>query len=515
VTETQSNKKRIAKNTVALYLRMFFTMLVGLYTSRIVLQVLGVEDYGVYNIVGGVVGLLSFLNTTMSGATSRFLTFELGKGDFKKLSITFNSALLVHLGIAVFVFVVAESLGLWFLIHKIVIPEGRMNAAIWVYEFSILSTMISITQVPYNASIIAHENMRVFAFVEIFHALLKLAIVFLLCVVNEFDKLILYGCLTLLVSFLVAVIYRMYSIHHYEECHFQLLFDRQIVKEILSFSGYNLFGNFGSIINRQGTNIIINQFFGVAYNAASGLATTVADAISKFAHNVITAFRPAITKSYARNNYKEQEQLTKLALILSIYMLMLVSLPAIIEINFIIKLWLGIIPDGMEMFVKLILISNLFEIIKYIFVINVHATGNIKNVSISTGLILSLNPLVVYIVYKLFPNVSMAYVCLACAQFCLAIVVAVITKRRIPELHIGQLLLTVGKILSVAIVAGIITYLSIRLLDQSFKRVISTVLMYSLVFTSLTYCLCLSKGQRHQVITMILSKVSKNKSDKI
>ncbi len=457
--------------------------------------------------------MLSFLNATMSGATSRFLTFELGKGNLEKLSVTFNSALLVHFSIAIFVFLIAETIGLWFLINKIVIPEGRMRAAIWVYEFSILSTMISITQVPYNASIIAHENIRVFAIVEILHTLLKLAIVLLLCVVNEFDKLILYGCLTLLVSFIVAVIYRMYSIHHYGECHFQFCFDKIIIKEILSFSGYNLFGNFGSIINRQGTNIIINQFFGVAFNAASGLATTVADAISNFAHNVIAAFRPAITKSYAQNNYEEQEQLTKLALILSIYMLMLVSIPAMIEINYIIRLWLGIIPDGMEIFVKLILIANLFEIIKYIFVINVHATGKIKKVSIATGLILSLNPVAVYIVYRLVHCVSMAYVCLACAQFCLAIVVAIITKRRIPEFHIGQLLIAVGKILSVAIVTGFIIYLSTKLIEQSFKRVIVTVLMSSIVFTSLTYCLCLSKDQRHQVVTMIKSKISKKKYD--
>lgn len=505
---SQSNNKRIAKNAVALYFRMFLTMLVGLYTSRIVLQTLGVEDYGVYNIVGGVVGLLGFLNATMSGATSRFLTFELGRGDFNRLNLTFNSALLVHIGIAVIVFVVAETLGLWYLINRIVIPEGRMTAAIWVYEFSVLSAMISITQVPYNASIISHENMRVYAFVEIIFVLLKLGIVFLLWLTDEYDKLILYGALVLLVHLIVAMIYRIYSIKQYEECHFQIQFDRQIIKEIVSFSGFNLFANFGVVVNRQGTNIIINRFFGVVFNAASGLATTVADSISNFAHNIITAFRPAITKSYARNDIVEQEKLTKLALTISMYMMLLISIPAMIEINYIIRLWLGIIPEGMEMFVRLILIANLFEIIKYIFVINVHATGKVKDASIATGLILSSNPILVYIVYKVFPVVSMAYVCLVGAQVSLALVIAFITKKKIPEFHIGKLLLGIGKVLAVAIISYLITYFSIKTMDQSIMRVIVAVLISSIVFSSLTYVFCLDKGQKQYVVTTIKHKLS-------
>ena len=281
--------QRIARNAVMLYIRMFLTMIVGLYTSRVVLNVLGVEDFGTYGVVGGIVAMMGFLNASMSGATSRFLTFELGRGDQKRLADTFSSALIAHMMIALFVLVVAETVGLWFLTHKLVIPAGRMPAAHWVYQMSILSAMISITQVPYNATIIAHEKMDVYAYVEILNVTLKLLIVYLLTIGN-FDKLILYAALVLAVSIVIRMIYRVYCLRHFAESHFHWIWDKSILKPLLNFSGWDLYGNMAFTVRTHGANFILNSFYGVVLNAASGIAATVQGVVLGFSSNVVLAF---------------------------------------------------------------------------------------------------------------------------------------------------------------------------------------------------------------------------------
>ena len=272
--DTTSNNKRIAKNTIMLYIRMFISMVVGLYTSRVVLATLGVEDYGIYGVVGGVGAMMGFLNASMSGATSRFLTFELGRGDKDRLAKTFSSALIVHIAIAIIVFILAETVGLWFLCNKLNIPEGRMEAAHWVYQFSILATMLSITQVPYNATIIAHEKMDVYAYMEILNVTLKLLIVYLLTI-GDFDKLKLYAVLTFAVSLIIMMIYRIYCLRHFKESRFHWVWDKTYLTPLLSFSGWNLYGNFGGIAGNQANNFVINSFFGVVMNAAASVAFTV------------------------------------------------------------------------------------------------------------------------------------------------------------------------------------------------------------------------------------------------
>lgn len=495
--DTTSNK-RIAKNTLLLYVRMLFSMAVSLYTSRVVLQVLGVSDYGVYSVVGGVVGMLGFLNATMSGATSRFLTYELGREDKERLSQTFNAAIIVHIGIALFVFVVAETLGLWFVYHKLVIPDGRMTAAVWIYQFSILSTMIGITQVPYNASIIAHERMDIYAYVDILNTVLKLVIVYALLVFDT-DKLILYGWLLFAVSFLIAMINRIYSIRHYQECHFQLRTQRDIIKGLLSFSGYNLFGNFGSIFSRQGTNIVINNFFGVIFNAACGIAVTVASMISSFANNVITAFRPPITKSYAQNRFDEVQVLTIMAVKLAVFMLALVAIPAGIELDYLYRLWLVEVPEGSVLFSRLILIAILFEIIRYIVTIDIHATGKVKYVSLANGILMSLIPFLIYLVYSIHPNVAMAFVCDIAIQFLLVIIVIMLAVRYIPALSARLIIVSVVQLL----IVSAITCLSVMKLtggmNESFLRVCITTVLSCSILSLLTYVFCLTKTQRLSV----------------
>lgn len=489
-----------------LYVRMLFSMLVGLYTSRVVLQVLGVEDFGVYNVVGGVVGMLGFLNSAMSGATSRFLTFALGKGDAKRISITFNSVMVVHVTIALIVLLVAETAGLWFVHNKIVIPEGRMEAALWIYQFSILSAIVGITQVPYNATIIAHEKMDLWAYVEIVHTLLKLLIVYLL-LISSYDKLIVYGALTLAISLLIVVYYRFYSIRHFEEAHFQFKVDRAIVKEILSFSGYNLFGNFGSIFNRQGVTIVINNFFGVVFNAACGVATTVANIIASFANSIITVFRPPITKAYARNEINKVNELIVMALKLALYVLCLIAIPAMIEMATLYNLWLVETPPGAVIFTRLIIVGILFAIVRYIITIAVHATGKVRYVSLVNGFLMTLNPIIVYIVFKLFHQVYLAFVCEIITQTTLSLIVIFIAKHYVSRMALREIFSAIFSILAIAAMTYAVTWYLIHTLPDSMVRVVITSLISSIFFTTACYTFSLNKTQRAAANTYIINKI--------
>ena len=424
--EEVGSTRRIAKNAVMLYIRMFLTMIVGLYTSRVVLSTLGVEDYGTYGVVGGVVAMLGFLNASMSGATSRFLTFELGRGDQKRLADTFSSALIVHIGIALVVLVVSETVGLWFLTHKLVIPEGRMAAAHWVFQLSILSAMLGITQVPYNAAIIAHEKMDVYAYVEILNVTLKLLIVYLLTIGN-FDKLILYAILMFAVSALIIVVYRIYCIRHFRESHFHWLWDKSILKPLLSFSGWNLYGNMGGVFQQQGTNFVVNFFFGVVMNAAVSIGLTVANVVNQFAANVMLAFRPQIIKKYSVGDKEGMSSLSILAIKTIMFIYCLVAIPVFLEVENLLAIWLVEVPDYAAVICRLFLISIFFETIRYLLIIDIHATGNVKLVSIIAGTVLISVPFVTYLLFYMGMNVKTAFILIIIANafLCLTNVVLV------------------------------------------------------------------------------------------
>ena len=266
------NYKRIAKNTMFLYFRMIIIMAVSFYTVRVVLDTLGVIDFGLYNLVASVVIIMGVLNSTLTSGTQRFLTFEIGKSDLKKLKQTFSTALLIHIALAFLILFLGETIGLWLLYEKMNIPADRFDAAFWVYQFAIASTMVTVMQVPYNALIIAHERMHIFAYISIVEAILKLLVVYLLLVIS-FDKLIVYGVLMFLVSLSVAMFYRVYVMRNYEESHFSLSFDKEIVKSMLYFSGWNIFGTLGSLLSSQGINIILNIFFGPVAVAARAISS--------------------------------------------------------------------------------------------------------------------------------------------------------------------------------------------------------------------------------------------------
>lgn len=393
------DNKRIAKNAVALTIRMILVTVVGLYTSRIVLQALGVEDYGIYGVVGGVIGMAGFLNAAMSGATSRFITFELGKSNDSKLKLVFSTALIIHFIISLIVIILGETVGLWFLNNKMVFPEDRLFAANVIYQLSVFSVIVGCTQVPYSACIIAHERMSIYSYFEIINVILKLVIVYCL-LLYPYDRLILYVSLLFIVSILKAIFYRVYCLRHFKESKFSACFDRNIAKEMLVFSSVDLYGNACFVAKRQGEPVILNMFFGVIPNAASSIAATVAGSISALTLTVYQAFRPQIIKQYAANNITGMSLIMRRSVQFTLLAFAIVAIPFIVETDRILYLWLGTVPKYSVPFFRLIIVASLFDIVIMVNNAAAHATGNIQGISFINGSIYLLCPVVSYVLLK-------------------------------------------------------------------------------------------------------------------
>lgn len=505
--DTTSNNKRIAKNTIMLYIRMFISMLVGLYTSRVVLATLGVEDYGIYGVVGGVVAMMGFLNASMSGATSRFLTFELGRGDKDRLAKTFSSALIVHIAIAIVVLILAETVGLWFLCNKLNIPAERMQAAHWVYQLSILSAMFGITQVPYNAAIIAHEKMDVYAYVEILNVSLKLLIVYLLCIGN-FDKLILYASLMLAVSILIMMVYRIYAIRQFPEAHFHWIWDKTYLRPLLSFSGWDLYGNACVIARQQGTNFLINIFYGVVFNAASGIATTVQGTISGLAFNIILAFRPQIIKQYAKGNVEDMSKLVGNAVCFTTILFGCMSIPLILETHYIMKAWLGVIPEKSEIFCQILLIASFLGLLNNIWNTCIHATGKIKEISIFSGTFFLISLPIIYVVFQFKAPVESAYLVFILSIVFVNVSNLLIIKKKIPKLKLNFVFLNYIKVIIVLMASYYITSLFKAQMQETFIRLlVDCFICWIIVFAS-SFIFILNQKQKKSIISKICPKLA-------
>lgn len=398
--QISNNNIRIAKNTLFLYFRMFITMAVSLYTSRVILQVLGVEDYGIYNVTGGVITMFSFVNTAMTSATQRYITFALGKGDFECLKSIFSTALQIHFLISLFIIILGETVGLWFLMNKLVIPESRMTAAMVVYQCSIVASVVSIMSVPYNSDIIAHEKMSAFAYISIFDVFLKLLIVFMLMII-PFDKLGTYAVLLLIAQISIRLIYSWYCNKHFKESIYRHAIDKKLLGEMSNFAGWSFFGNFAYVLYTQGLNMLLNIFFGPVVNAARGIAVQVQGAIQSFAGNFQMAINPQITKNYALNNFNQMHSLMFRSARFSFYLLMYMTLPIILEAHFVLRLWLKTVPDYTVVFVQLMLIITLLNPLASPCTIANQATGKVKVFQIIVGTILMLVLPVSYVVLKL------------------------------------------------------------------------------------------------------------------
>ena len=373
-----ADNQRIAKNTLLLYFRMLFTMAVSLYTSRVVLNALGVEDFGIYNVVGGIVVMLSFLNGAMAGATQRFLNIELGRKDEKQLKKVFSTSLIIHIGVSIVVLLLAETIGLWFLNTCMNISENRMHAANWVYQYSVAAFIVSVITVPYNATIIAHEKMSAFAYISILEVILKLAIVFIL-IVAPFDKLILYAFLIFLVGVIIRVVYGIYCKRYFLECKLiDWRPDKQLLKDMLSFSSWTIVGSLGYIFHTQGIAIIMNLFFGATVNAAQGIANQVNSVVKGFVSNFLQALNPQVVKTYAANEMKAMHKLVLRGCQISFYLVAFFAIPLMLEAPMILKIWLREVPEYTIIFVRLVLLLSLCDSFTTLLGTAKGATGKIK-----------------------------------------------------------------------------------------------------------------------------------------
>ena len=400
MSSTAENNKRIAKNTAMLYIRMLLIMAVTLYTSRVVLEVLGVEDFGIYNIVGGVVVLFSFINNAMATATQRFLNFELGRNDIKEVGRVFSMSMTAHISIALLVLLLAETIGLWFLLTQMNIPDGRMNAAVWCYQFSILTTCVQIIRVPYNACIIAYERMSFYAYISILEVILKLLIVFLLTI-GGLDKLILYSILMFLVTVAVCYAYKIVCNRNFNISRYSFFWDKTLYKKLMSFSGWSLFGSAATVGAQQGLNILLNIFCGVTVNAAMGIANQVSHAVYSFVSNFQVAFNPQIVKLYAAKEYSYFNDMLFRASKFSYFLLFLISFPILINCNFLFSLWLKDVPDYAVLFSQLIICSLLIESLAAPFWMAVQAIGRIRNYQLLISVIILMNIPLGYVSLKL------------------------------------------------------------------------------------------------------------------
>ena len=502
-----ADNKRIAKNTVFLYVRMLLVMGATLYTSRIVLNVLGAEDYGLYNVVGGLVTMFTFLNGSLGSATSRYITFELGRRDYERVNRVFNVALLIHIALAVLIIILAETIGLWFFYEKMTIPEERMSAAFWVYQISILTCFFSLTQVPYNAMIIANENMRIYAWVGIVEAVFKLAIAFILPFA-PFDTLVYYALLLCVVQISIMLFYRIYCGRNFKESKIILYKDKTLYKEMFSYAGSDLIGNLSVLAQGQGLNILLNMFFGPVVNAARGIAYQVQGAVTQFSNNFMTAVRPQIIKSYAEGDINGMMRLVKDSSCFSFYLMWLICLPIFLETNYILSLWLGEYPEHSVSFLRLVLILCLIQTLKTPRTTVFHATGHIQRINIVVGSILCGVLPVAYLLLKFGCEPESVFMAANVTMVVSEFVSALILKRYIDYSASKYLMEVHGRCILVACLSILMPVMIYdKWLEPTFGRLVLTVFITSISIITVVFAVGIRSGVRRKVCQKMIYKL--------
>lgn len=506
-----SDNRRIAKNTMFLYIRMFLSMTVSLYTSRVILQILGIEDYGIYNVVGGIVTMFTFLNGSLGSATSRYITFELGRKDYNRLKKIFSTALLVHISVAFIVVLLAETIGLWFFYEKMVVPDERFDAAFWVYQISILTTVVSITQVPYNADIIAHENMKIYAYVGLIEVFARLGIVYLL-LISPIDKLIFYAILLFSLSTIIALFYRAYCLKNYSESHFSVNKDKALYKDMFKYTGSDMIGAVSVMLQGQGINLLLNMFFGPVVNAARAIAYQVQGAVTQFSANFMTAVRPQIIKSYARGEFDSMWRLVIRSSCFSYYLMWLLCLPIMLEADTILSLWLGKYPEHTVYFLKLILILCLIQTVKNPRVTIFHATGKVFWSNITVGIVLCLAFPLAYIFLKMGGEPEDAFWAVNITMVVSEFVSVAVLKKFIDFSALKYFLQVHGRCLLVTLASFILPFfLYNRFMEPSFLRLIYTVILTTLSVLLSSLYLGMDKDIRIKLFDIVRTKVFKKK----
>lgn len=504
--------RRIAKNTIYLYMRSILVMAVGLYTSRVVLKALGVDDYGVYNVVGGFVAMFAIISSSLVSASQRFISYEMGK-EKPQLKRVFRGTVTIHIILAAIILILCESIGLWFLLNKLKIAPDRMGAAFWVYQFSVITFCINLISIPYNATIIAHEKMKAFAYVSIFEACSKL----LMAVILQFipwDRLIIYSLMMMMIAISIRFLYGIYCKKHFSECSFHFSFDKKLFKDMLGFTGWNFIGSTASIFSSQGINILVNIFFGVALNAARGICDQVNNAINQFVSSFMTAVNPQITKSYAAHDYEYMNKLMLRGAKYGTLMYWLISFIVFVESDFILNLWLVKVPPYAPLFLRLILIYSIFQAMSNTLYIGMLATGKIRNYQIIIGTITAMAFVVCYIAFKMGLGPEWSYL-----SMILSVFVAMFVRLKLLEgmiegfsglLFFKQVILRVFAIviLSLIVIYGIKKEVALKPISEFF-----IVLLYTItVIPLMSYFIGLNKNEKAFVITKFID--IKNKIQK-
>ena len=492
-----------------LYFRMLLVMGVYLYTSRVVLRALGFEDYGLYNVVGGIVTMFTFLNSSLGSATSRYITFELGRKDYLRLNKVFNTALAIHVAIALVIVLLAETVGLWFFYTKMVIPADRLDAAFWVYQISIVTCFFSLTQVPYNATIIAYEDMKIYATVGIVEVLLKLLVVYLL-VLSPLDRLVFYALLLCLVQIGVMFFYRHYCNRRFPSCRLRRYRDKTLFREMFSYAGSDLIGNLSVLAQGQGLNILLNLFFGPAVNAARGIAYQVQGAITQFSNNFMTAVRPQIIKSYAEGKPDEMMTLVRQSSCFSFYLMWMISLPICLEANYILTLWLGKFPDYTNSFLLLIIVLCLIQTLKTPRSTVFHATGHIKRSNIIVGSILCAAFPLAYVALKAGGSPETVF-WVANGTMLVSEIASILVLKRYIRFSVRDYLREVhGRCLLVAVTSFVVPYILYdRWSEESFVRLMVTILLSLLSVGLASFYLGMDVHMRRRLLQIVRNKMAR------
>lgn len=382
--ETSASNSRIAKNTILLYVRMLITMAISLYTSRVVLATLGVEDFGVYNVVGGVVTMFTLLSGSITSAISRFMTYELGRGDAERLLNVFRTSVTIQILTSAVVLLVAEPIGLWLLNYQLNIPEGRLQAANAVFQCSIVTFILGLISTPYNAAVISHERMSFFAIASVSEAIVRLLLVISLQYVHT-DKLITYSIFLTALALAGRIAYGVYCTRNFAECNYKFSLDKALLKEMFSFAGWNLWGSGSYLLMNHGVNLLVNVYFGVALNAARGIAMQVETAIGQFTNNFTQALNPQITKSFAKGDTGRTLKLVFTGSKFSFFLMSVVGLPMIMETDFIVGLWLKDTPAYAVMFIRLTTAIAMLSVVSSTMITAMLATGKIRNYQLVVG----------------------------------------------------------------------------------------------------------------------------------
>lgn len=503
-----TNKKRIAKNTFMLYIRMLFLMIVNLYTSRVILQALGVEDYGVYNAIAGFIAMFSMVSSAIAGAISRFITFVLGQGDKDKLKKVFSTAIIIQLTLAAIVVVLVEAVGVWFLNTHMTIPDGREVAANWVLQFALVTFVLNLWSTPYNAALIAHEKMAAFAYIGIFEGVANLIIAFMV-MCSPFDRLIVYGAFICLIALITRMIYNGYCKKHFDECIFNWTFDYKLFREMFSFAGWNFIGSISGLLRDQGINILFNVFCGPIINAARGLAIQVQTAVFKFSSNFYVAVQPQITKSYASDNVDESHDLVLRSSRFAFLLLTALIVPLITETDFILQLWLKEVPAHTTAFVQIILLCTLIDSLSTPLIYLMLATGNIKRYQIVVGLFNFINFPVAWIILYCGGSPELAQ--LSIIFFSLgALILRISMLRPLTHFPVRDFMVsTVSRCLFIVTICFIVSLTISQKMDNGLSRFILNFSVTELTLGILLLTLGLNTGEKKFIFEKVNAFINK------